>query len=60
MHLTMWKYVNYDYYISGFDVSYRIFVPIEVDPWTFRPPPKSRPIEIRKSNLTFDKLSGYG
>ena len=36
MYLTMWKFVNYDY-IYGFDVSHRIFVPIEVDPWTFAP-----------------------
>ena len=32
--------------------SHRISVPIEVDPWTFRPPPESCPIEIRQSNLT--------
>ena len=55
----MWKYVNYDY-IYGFHVSHRIFVPIKVDPWTFRPPPKSHPIEIRPSKMTFDKLLRYG
>ena len=36
----MMKYLNYDY---GFDVSHRIFVPIEVEPWTFGPLPKFVP-----------------
>ena len=44
-------YVNYDY-IYRFDVSHRIFVPIEVEPWTFRPPPPEiRPIEIRYQGM---------
>ena len=41
-------------------MSRRIFVPIEVDPWTFPLPPESRSIDIRQLNLTFALISYQG